>query len=96
MGGRSPANPKQFRDAGHFWGIAPGTPPRVIRSRIKDVDGTLSAARALLDERQVDEIAASHGKALFDRADIERALAFQAALKQRFASELSVLQAGAG
>jgi hypothetical protein len=24
---KNPATPKHFRDAGHFWGIAPGTPP---------------------------------------------------------------------
>ena len=34
--------PKYFRDAGHFWGVAPGTPPSVIRSRIANVDQTLS------------------------------------------------------
>lgn len=25
---KDPTLPKHFRDAGHFWGIAPGTPPR--------------------------------------------------------------------
>lgn len=31
---KDPARPKHFRDAGHFWGIAPGTPPSMIRTRI--------------------------------------------------------------
>lgn len=30
--------PKYFRDAGHFWGIAPGTPPRVIGARVREID----------------------------------------------------------
>src|SRR5258706_614971 len=38
------SSPKHFRDAGHFWGIAPGTPPRVIQSRILDIDRTLEKA----------------------------------------------------
>lgn len=90
---RDPALPKHFRDAGHFWGIAPGTPPSVIRARISHVDNTLEKARSLLDTKGVNEIAARHGKALFDRTDLERAIEFQAALKRRFAKDLSTLQA---
>lgn len=89
---KDPAMPKHFRDAGHFWGIAPGTPPSVIRARISGVDNTLATARSLLDEKGAEEIAARHGKALFDRTDIERAMEFQATLKRRFAKELSTLQ----
>ena len=55
-----------FRDAGHFWEIAPGT-PSVIRTRIARVDNTLKIARSLLEEKGVEGIAARHGKALFDR-----------------------------
>jgi hypothetical protein len=84
--------PKYFRDAGHFWGIAAGTPRSVIRARINDVDNTLVAARSLLDDHGADEISARRGKALFDRKDIERAMQFQAALKQRFAHDLETLQ----
>jgi hypothetical protein len=40
--------PKSFRDAGHFWGIAPGTPTRVIRERIEAVDNVITAATAEL------------------------------------------------
>lgn len=86
------AMPKYFRDAGHFWGVAPGTPPSVIRTRIREVDNTLEKARSLLEQKAVDEIAARHGKALFDRTDIERAMEFQATLKRRFTKDLSTLQ----
>jgi hypothetical protein len=89
---RDPATPRHFRDAGHFWGIALGTPPSVIRARVREVDDTLAAAIALLESEGTDEIAARHGKALFDRNDIERAAEFQATLKQRFARDLETLQ----
>jgi len=88
-----PSTPKHFRDAGHFWGIAPGTPPGVIRARIAAIDRTLVEARGLLREKGVEEIAGGHGKVLFDRRDVERASEFQATLKQRFAKDLSTLQA---
>jgi hypothetical protein len=89
---KDPSSPKYFRDAGHFWGVAPGTPPKVIQSRILDIDRTLEKALSLLDAGGVDEIAARHGKALFDRTDIKRAMNFQAALKERFAKDLATLQ----
>src|SRR6516164_3235924 len=47
---KDPALPKHFRDAGHFWGIAAGTPPSVIRRRITEIDLTLDRARATLDQ----------------------------------------------
>jgi hypothetical protein len=89
---RDPTMPKHFRDAGHFWGVAPGTPPSVIRARITQVDGTLATARSLMNQRGVDEIAARHGKTLFDREDIDRAMEFQASLKERFERDLKTLQ----
>src|SRR5262249_37622974 len=88
---KDPATPKHFRDAGHFWGIAPGTPARVIQTRIFDVDRTLERALTLLDTGGVNEMAARHGKALFDRSDIDRAKNFQATLKERFAKDLATL-----
>jgi hypothetical protein len=91
---RDPMMPKHFRDAGHFWGIAPGTPPNVIRSRIGEVDNTLERARSLLQATGMDEVAARHGKRLFDRVDLERALEFQTTLKRRFAKDVATLQAG--
>jgi len=88
---KDPAMPKHFRDAGYFWGVAPGTPPSVIRARISDVENTLERARSMLDAKGMDEIAARHGSVLFDRADIERALEFQTMLKRRFAKDLVTL-----
>jgi hypothetical protein len=87
-----PAMPKHFRDAGHFWGIAPGTPPSVIRARIREIDNTLATAQGLLDGQDHEEISARHGRALFDRKDIERAMEFQATLKERFSRDLKMLQ----
>jgi hypothetical protein len=89
-------SPKHFRDAGHFWGIAPGTPPKVIQTRILDVDHNLESALTILDSERVDEVTARHGKALFDRADIERAMKFQAVLKERFTRDLATLQVKLG
>ena len=89
---KEPALPKYFRDAGHFWGIAPGTPPSVIRTRIARVDKTLEKAQVLLNEKGVDGINARHGKPLFDKADIDRAVEFQETLKRRFANDLATLQ----
>ena len=83
--------PKHFRDAGHFWGIAPGTPPSVIRSRVADVDTTLLKARSLIEGDMFGSITARHGRVLFDAIDIDRAMAFQAALKNRFAKDLATL-----
>ena len=89
---KDPNSPKHFRDAGHFWGVAPGTPARVIHARVLDIDRTLETAMNLLDAGGVDEVAARHGKALFDRSDIERAKNFHAMLKERFAKDLAILQ----
>jgi hypothetical protein len=85
--------PKYFRDAGHFWGVAPGTPPSVISARIRDVDQTLAKAAALLDERGTEEVAERHGKLLYDRTDLRRAQEFHATLKERFAKDLAMLKA---
>jgi hypothetical protein len=89
---KEPSFPKHFRDAGHFWGIAPGTPARVIQIRILEVDRTLERALSLLVSGGMNEVTARHGKALFGRTDIERAANFQATLKQRFAKDLATLQ----
>ncbi len=88
---RDPTLPRKFREAGHFWGVAPGTPPRVVRERIDRIDNTLGSAVQLLDERGVDELADPKRGVLFDRADIARCLEFQRAMKERFARELALL-----
>lgn len=89
---RDPATPKYFRDAGHFWGIALGTPPTVIRTRIAEVDRTIESARSLLDRVGSEEIAAKHGKQLFSRTDLDRAREFQEQMKARFSKDLTALQ----
>jgi len=88
---QDPSTPKRFRDAGHFWGIAPGTPPSVIRARITEIDKTLQQASSTLNKKRVEEIIGKGGKALFDRRDLERAAQFHAALKQRFGKDLAIL-----
>ena len=85
------SKPRYFREAGHFWGIAPGTPAKTVRERVDRVETTLRGALSLLDEKGTDEIVASRGKILFDRTDIERCLEFQDMLKSRFARDLSLL-----
>lgn len=91
---RDPTQPMRFRDAGHFWGIAPGTPARTVRDRVATVERTLIAASDFLKDRDVDEITQQRGKILFDREDIQSCLRFQAALKQRFARDLRLLDPG--
>lgn len=88
---RDPERPKRFREAGHFWGVAPGTPSKVVAERVCAVERTLDAALDLMDRRGVDEVVSQRGKVLFDRNDIERAVQFQRALRQRFARDLGVL-----
>lgn len=87
-------SPTRFRGAGHFWGIAPGTPAEAVRSRVLGVERTLNAALASIDRRGLNEIVEQRGRVLFDRQDIERALAFQSTLRQRFAKELKRLDPG--
>jgi hypothetical protein len=85
------SKPKYFREAGHFWGIAPGTPPKTVRDRIQRVERVLKGARDILSEKGVESIAQQRGKLLFDRQDIERCLEFQQVLKSRFARDLAML-----
>ena len=88
---KDPTKPRHFREAGHFWGIAPGTPKETVRSRIRNVDATLAGALALLDAKEVNVISSSHGKALFEREDIQRCMQFHGVLKTRFIKDLRVL-----
>jgi hypothetical protein len=87
--------PKNFRDVGHFWGIAPGTPPRVARQRVQGVEETLTAAAQLLEQRDLDEVGDRQGRLLFERADVERGLEFHEEMKQRFNAELRLLTSDA-
>lgn len=85
------SRPNQFREVGHFWGVAPGTPPKAARERVERVEATLTAALRLLDSLGVEEMRETRGRTLFDREDITRCLEFQYAMKQRFARELQIL-----
>jgi hypothetical protein len=85
------SKPSRFHGAGHFWGIAPGTPPRVVRDRLKQTEMTLKAALEYMGQRGTDQLFEERGKVLCDQQDIERALDFQRMLKSRFARELKVL-----
>jgi len=88
--------PKYFREAGHFWGIAPGTPPKTVFERVSAVERTLSSALKALDERGVSEFIEQRGKVLFERKDIERCLEFQRVLTERFKRDLALLAPGFG
>jgi len=88
---KDPTRPKYFREAGHFWGIAPGTPPKTVLERVTAVGRTLTAALKTLDERGVNELIEQRGKVLFERRDIERCLEFQQVLIERFARDLKLL-----
>jgi len=89
------STPRSFRDAGHFWGVAPGTPQRVVRQRVQAVEDTLAAALELLNRREIEEVGDRQGRLLFDRSDVERGLDFHREMKNRFEKEL-VLLAGGG
>jgi hypothetical protein len=88
------SKPSSFRDVGHFWGIAPGTPPRVARTRVKAVEDTLQAAADLLNQRDLEEVGDRQGRLLFERADVERAMEFQQEMTSRFENDLRLLTAG--
>lgn len=85
------ANPKSFRDAGQFWGVAPGTPPRVIKERVQAMDDLVNAAGSELDARGVDRMVDKHERILFERQDLDRCVEFQRTLKERFAQDLKLL-----
>lgn len=88
---KDPTNPSNFREVGQFWGVAPGTPPKVIRERIQSVDDVIEAARSELDRRGVDEMVDKSGSVLFDRHDLDRTAAFTSTLKERFGHDLRLL-----
>jgi len=85
------AKPAKFYGAGHFWGIAPGTPPRVIRDRLKHIEVTLRTAIDYLNRSGTDVLCGDRDQVIADRRDIQRCIEFHDALKERFARELSLL-----
>ena len=84
-------HPKLFRDAGYFWQIGPGSPALTVRKRVTEIDDILQAALQFLNDHDVEEIADTRGKVLFDRNDVERCIEFQKTLKDRFNRELTIL-----
>jgi hypothetical protein len=87
------ARPKSFREAGHFWGVGPGTPPRVIRERVERIDHVVRAATEELVSRDLQELADGRGRVAFDREDLDRVQEFQDTLKSRFVDDLRLLNA---
>ena len=85
------SKPKHFRDAGYFWGIAPGTPEKTVKQRIRSIDAALEGAIAVLSEKGVDVLSGSQGKVLFERNDIQRCVEFHQDLKTRFVKDLQIL-----
>jgi hypothetical protein len=85
------SKPTKFSGAGHFWGVAPGTPPRVVRDRIARIETTLKEALSYMNRRGVTSLFKEKDRVLCERQDIERCLAFHEAVKQRFAKELRML-----
>jgi len=85
------SKPNRFRDAGNFWGIAPGTPPRTVRERVIQIDQTLATARQRLQDLGVERVFEQRGRELFDLQDVERLSEFQSELKNRFQKELRIL-----
>src|SRR5439155_24362829 len=78
------SKPNRFREAGNFWGIAPGTPPRTVRERVTQVDQTLATARQRLAELGVRRVFEQRGRQLVDREDVERLVELHNDLKKRF------------
>lgn len=88
---KDPNKPKQFRDAGWFWGIAPGTPPKIVEERLNAVEKTLMIAKDRLNKLGVSQVVEQRGKKLFNIKDIELCLEFINTLKNRFKHELKIL-----
>lgn len=86
-----PQKPNKFYAAGHFWGIAAGTPPRVIRDRLKHIEVTLIAALDYLDTNGTETLWGEREQVIAERRDIERCLEFNTTLKERFKQELTLL-----
>lgn len=83
--------PTRFRDAGWFWGIAPGTPKKVVEERLRYVEQILSEAKNMLKETGKKEIIEQRGKVLFNGKDIDLCLKFHNTLKERFKKEIEIL-----
>jgi len=81
----------RFREAGHFWGIAPGTPASAVRERVTSIDSALREALAQMDSLKTDIIFEQKGRPMFERKQVQRCLEFQEFLKTRFRKDLLLL-----
>jgi len=86
------SKPSRFSVAGQFWGIAPGTPARVVRDRMANVEAILRQAHQYMVSRGVSTLYKEKNRVLCEMQDIERCLEFNDAIKQRFAKELEILR----
>jgi hypothetical protein len=85
------AKPTKFSAAGQFWGVAPGTPARVARDRIANIEATLRQALQYMGARDVNVLFKEKDRVLCERRDVERCMEFHEVLKQRFSKELGML-----
>lgn len=85
------AKPTKFSAAGQFWGVAPGTPARVVRDRIANIEATLKQALQYMLTRGVNSLFREKDRVLCERQDIERCLEFHDVLTKRFSKELAIL-----
>lgn len=87
----NPSREWRFREAGSFWGIAPGTPAKTVRKRVGEVERVLEAARQRMDQMSTDSIVEQRGRNLVDRSDIDRLLELHNSLKRRFSRDLRMM-----
>jgi hypothetical protein len=89
---KDPKTPAHFGDVGAFWGVAPGTPAKVVGARVGKVEQVLRSALKSLEKRNVEEFVKERGSRVrIEREDIERCLAFHQDMKTRFKSDLLIL-----
>lgn len=85
--------PSKFRDAMWFLGIAPGTPPKVVKERISAIERNLYEAKKIALEGS-GKISLDKGRLFLDIVDIERCIEFHNYLKEKFKKELSIMLEG--
>ena len=75
--------PNKFRDAMWFWGIAPGTPPKVVKERISVIEQNLQESK----KKAIN----SGSKISLELREIERCIEFHNSLKEKFKKELNIM-----
>ncbi|MEM0466856.1 MAG: hypothetical protein QXX20_04585 [Candidatus Thermoplasmatota archaeon] len=84
------SHPKEFRSAAYFWGISFGTPPKIVREKLSQIEQMLKEILKFFETTKLDCIKEErvNGKILFEKRDVERCLEFHNQLKIRFQKEL--------